>query len=107
AVLHRHQLDRTVEDRLNLLGAAPEIRNSFRGREQLLHLVMSDIRRRRPERKHVVSGDVVVERFERGLMIGKAVNVHANLLSHSGTSETLTPRKRTCQPIMTNRMVAT
>src|SRR5262249_18847956 len=95
AVVHRHQLDRAIEDRLDILDAAPEIRDRLRGREQLLHLVMRDVGRRRPERKHVLGKDVVVERLQGGFAVRELVNIHSDLPRHENeTFESLTLRQR-------------
>jgi hypothetical protein len=103
AIVHRHQLDRAVEDRLDILGAAPQIRNGFRRRQELLDLVMLHVRRGRPERKHVLGGNVVIERLERDIAVRQSVDIarHRSLLCGSESNANIaTPRVNHIQPML-------
>ncbi len=74
-VFHRDQFYRLVQNWFDVLGAAPQVRHGPRGRHQLLDLVVGDIRRGRPEREHVLRGDVAIQGFQGGVPIGEAVHV--------------------------------
>ena len=74
-VVHRDQFNRLVQNWFDVLRAPPQEWHGARGRHQLLDLVIGDVRRRGPERKHVLRSDVAIERLQRGIPIGKTMDV--------------------------------
>jgi hypothetical protein len=64
-----------VQNWFDVFLAAPQKRDGARSRHQLLDLVIGDVRRCRPERKHVLRGDVGIERLQGGITVGKTMNV--------------------------------
>ena len=71
-VVHRDQLGGAMEDRFDIVLVVPQIGHRALRAHQLLDLVMRDVGRRRPERKHLLGRDVLVQRLQRGIAIGQA-----------------------------------
>ncbi len=70
-VVHVDQLGGALQDRRDVLVVAPQEGQGLLRAHQLLDLVMGDVDRAGPEREHVLVEDVVVERLQGGIAIGR------------------------------------
>ena len=68
-IVHGDELGGALQDRLDVVRVVPDEGHRLGGPHELLDLVVLDIRRRRPERKHVLGVEVVVERLQRDFAI--------------------------------------